>query len=143
MAVDVDELKASITDWASKGAGQALDDLRQGTHDRCPFGVSEDGGTGQPHLLDTEEAIVTAEGEQWTGTLAYTAEHASYLDEGSEPHLIEGNPLLSFMWNGQRVIVHSVQHPGSTIHKGWFSDVTGEDDWANVLSDALDKVEAV
>lgn len=141
MAVDVDDLRTSIVTWANLAAGQALDALRQNTHDRLPYGVSEGDHPG-PHLADTEEASVISEGEQWAGTLAYTAEHASYLDEGTGPHEIVGNPLLSFMWNGQRVIVHSVQHPGSMLHVGWFTDAVTDDAWASVLLDAFDAVEA-
>lgn len=141
VSVDVDALRVSLTDWANRGAGEALDDLRQQTHDRAPFGVSEGDNPG-PHLIDSEEAVVLNEGEVWQGTLAYTVDHASYLDDGTGPHQITGNPLLAFPWHGMQVIVRSVQHPGSQIHKGWFSDVITDENWADTLTRSLDTVEA-
>lgn len=61
-----------------------------------------------------------------TATISYEAEHASYQDEGTGPHEIAGNPFLSFDVGGAHVVVRSVQHPGSTKNKGWFTDRVGE-----------------
>lgn len=137
MSVDVSDLTDAIQAWANRSAGQALDGMRQLSREHAPYGASEDGHPG-PHLVDTEEANVLEEGEIWVGELAYTAEHASYLDEGTGPHTIEGNPLLAFHWGGQQVIVHSVQHPGSTMHVGWFSNTVTDESWAAELETAMD-----
>lgn len=48
--------------------------------------------------------------EVWVGS---EEPHAYLHHEGTEPHRIEGNPVLSFMWNGDRVFFRSVQHPGT------------------------------
>lgn len=137
MSVDMSDLTDAFTEWANRSAGQALESMFQLSREHAPYGASEEGHPG-PHLVDTEEATILQEGEVWVGELAYRAEHASYLDEGTGPHLIAGSPLLSFMWQGHRVIVHSVQHPGSTAHVGWFSNTVTDDAWANELETAMD-----
>lgn len=42
--------------------------------------------------------------------------YALYVHEGTRPHPIHGNPLLSFFWDrvGARVVFRSVKHPGTT-----------------------------
>lgn len=39
--------------------------------------------------------------------------YASYVEEGTPPHLIPGNPTLSFDWKGERVHFRYINHPGS------------------------------
>jgi len=43
---------------------------------------------------------------------AYTF-YASFVDGGTKPHEIHGDPLLTFKINGRWVSVHGVQHPGT------------------------------
>jgi hypothetical protein len=43
---------------------------------------------------------------------AYT-HYASYVDGGTAPHEIRGNPLLTFKIGAQWVSVHGVHHPGT------------------------------
>lgn len=82
---------------------------------------------------------VQGTGDGAVATVKFTADYASYLDEGTGPHVIEGNPLLAFDWGGTRVIVHSVNHPGSTKWKGWFTDRAGDEQlWALACQAALD-----
>lgn len=38
--------------------------------------------------------------------------YSFYVHEGTQPHVIQGNPLLSFIWHGERVFFRSVNHPG-------------------------------
>lgn len=137
MTVDTSDLTEALQTWVNRSAAQALDGMYALSRERAPYGASEDGHPG-PHLVDTEEASILSEGELWVGELAYTAEHASYLDEGTGPHEITGNPLLAFHWGGQLVIVHSVQHPGSTMHVGWFSNTVTDESWAAELETAMD-----
>ena len=61
--------------------------------------------------------------------------YASFTDEGTEPHEIRGNPLLAFVWDGQLVIVHSVQHPGTTGTQ-WWSDRVDDRGWDEALNSA-------
>lgn len=50
------------------------------------------------------------------------AKHASFLEDGTRPHVIKARraPRLSFVANGVRVFAKSVKHPGQRPTK-WFS----------------------
>lgn len=137
---DVTALRDSVERWANAAAGQALDTLAQTVRDKAPYGAGEN-ERGGPHLVDTLETTITSEGEQWAGEIAFTADHASFVDEGTSPHVIEGNPLLAFEWEGQTVIVHSVQHPGTQANP-FFSEGVTDDTWAEALEQALDSIPA-
>lgn len=39
--------------------------------------------------------------------------HAIFIESGTRPHRIDGNPFLAFTVGGQSVVVRSVQHPGT------------------------------
>lgn len=39
--------------------------------------------------------------------------YMSFVANGTRPHLIAGNPFLSFEWKGQRVFFRYVNHPGT------------------------------
>ena len=41
------------------------------------------------------------------------AKYASYLNDGTAPHDIVGNPFLTFLWHGERVSFRYVRHPGT------------------------------
>lgn len=73
--------------------------------------------TGNMH--DTIFAGNIGEGEAEVGATALSEEGFPYpvvVEKGSRPHPIEGNPLLAFNWpaKGVFMIVHSVQHPGTS-----------------------------
>lgn len=42
--------------------------------------------------------------------------YASYVENGTAPHLIVGNPWLRFTWHGVPVSFRYVNHPGSRPH---------------------------
>jgi hypothetical protein len=68
-----------------------------------------------------------------SATLVVDTPQARYTDEGTGPHVIEGNPLLVFEWGGRTVFFRSVNHPGSTKHVGWFSErVVGK--WGDAIA---------
>lgn len=59
------------------------------------------------------ESTVTAE---VSGDSAKIGEHSGYgifVNEGTRPHIIKGNPLLAFERGGRTIIVRSVRHPGT------------------------------
>lgn len=62
---------------------------------------------------------IGGEAEGGTGTdnmvriMSYGVPYMGYIISGTQPHMIYGNPLLSFQWNGKQMIVHSVHHPGT------------------------------
>lgn len=88
---------------------------------------------------DWDVATSTA-GNGAVSVLKFNTEYASFQDEGTGPHPIHGNPLLAFDGGfGQTVIVRSVQHPGSTVRKGWFSDKAEDDSlWGTLAQAATD-----
>ena len=64
-----------------------------------------------------------------SGTVFSLAAYAGYTDAGTEPHIIQGNPLLYFYWDrvGRFVALPYVNHPG-TQGTQWFNggDPDGE-----------------
>lgn len=139
MATDTTALKAAISDWVNRGCDQALSMLEDDLNP--PVGSGDDPHSGQLRDSKVELPISTVDesGGEWRSSLAYTAEYASFTDEGSDPHTIEGNPLLAFNWPavGKFMIVHSVQHPGSSGTR-WWSDKMTPDNWAQMLQEAFD-----
>jgi len=49
-------------------------------------------------------------------TVRWGAKYAYIAEVGAGEHYIEGNPLLSFFWQGRRVAFRHVHHPG---YQGW------------------------
>lgn len=49
------------------------------------------------------------------GTITIAAKYAVYVDRGTKPHDIHGNPLLKFYWPkiGAWVALRKVKHPGT------------------------------
>jgi hypothetical protein len=116
---DVSGLTAAILDAATPICEEAAQLMGNDIDLTAPV---DEGELVASRQIDTQPS-----GSGAVSTLRYTAEHASFQDEGTGPHTIEGNPLLSFNWNGQQVIVHSVEHPGSVKNKGWFSDKANDE----------------
>ncbi len=125
MGVDISDLLSETEAWVAAGAEAAADgwgdELAVPVDTGALQGSQQSGGGG---------------GFVWTGFLAFTADYASYTDEGSSPHEITGNPLLAFEMGGQTVVVHSVQHPG-TAGTGWFEDAVTDDEWASRIEERI------
>ncbi len=69
-----------------------------------------------------------------TGELRADTSYARYVENGTRPHLIAGNPNLQFVWKGVRVNFRYVNHPGTEARP--FMERAGE--WGGlVLHDAL------
>lgn len=127
MSVDSSALRTLLRDTAATGFADACETMAGFTRDEAPVdtGATRDSvtvtpGAGPPSL---------------SATLDVPTPQAQWCDEGTGPHPIVGNPLLAFEWQGRTVIVHSVNHPGSTKHVGWFSQRTVTDArWADALS---------
>lgn len=56
------------------------------------------------------DSIKHNESEIWS-----TSKYYKYIDEGTKPHVIEGNPLV-FTINGVQVFTTMVNHPGTEAH---------------------------
>jgi hypothetical protein len=77
------------------------------------------------HMIDLVELTASEDGDTLISrTIHSPADYSSFVDSGTEPHRIDGNPLLAFTAaDGTRVIVRYVNHPG-TARTGWWSDRT-------------------
>jgi hypothetical protein len=74
---------------------------------------------------------------QWE--ITFTAPQAGWTDEGTSPHVIEGNPVLVFNVGGTTVFARRVEHPGNAP-SGWFTDSVTDDAWASEVQAAIDSL---
>lgn len=133
MGIDTATLIRDVELWSLEVFAEAIEILLDQLDDAVPVGPDRD-RTG-PALRDTLEVRVGVN----TATISYLAEHASFTDEGTDPHRIEGNPLLAFEIDGTTVIVHFVDHPG-TEGTHWWTDIMSDANWADVLDTAAENV---
>ncbi len=131
MTVSTEALTAALSDWGERVFIEAAGDLADRIRDAAPVGE-----TG--NLQDSVQPVIGSTGIVNTGAVEVTAEHASFVDEGTQPHPIEGNPLLAFEIGGETVIVHSAQHPGTTAQP-FFTDNATEQVWLEVLEEAAEQ----
>lgn len=131
MPVDVTGLVTAVIDAAPRICEDAAEAMERDVTLSAPVDTGALSRSGQVQT--------TASGTGAVSTLTYTEEYASFLEDGTGPHVIEGNPLLAFQWGGQTVIVHSVNHPGSTKWKGWFSNKAEDESlWGLLVQAAAD-----
>lgn len=131
MPVDMSQLVSALSDQVVP----ITDDAAQAMERDIALSAPVDTGA----LSRSGQVTTVPNGAGATATLIFTEDYASYLDEGTGPHTITGNPLLAFEWGGQTVIVHSVQHPGSTKWVGWFSGKAEDDSlWGTIVQSVLD-----
>lgn len=119
MTVDVSGLLDQIETYALEIGHVCASELEAIVKDAAPVGE-----TGQ--LRDAITAEVTGAGGGSVSILVDSpAEASSWTDEGTDPHRIEGNPLLAFDWpagpTGGLWIGHGVNHPGNPA-QNWFGD---------------------
>ena len=131
MAADVTGLITALADQVVP----ITDDAAQAMERDIALSAPVDTGA----LSRSGNVVTTGDGSGAVATLTFDEDYASYLDEGTGLHTITGNPLLAFEWGGQTVIVHSVQHPGSTKWVGWFSNKAEDDSlWGTIVQSVLD-----
>jgi len=61
-------------------------------------------------------------------------EYASFTNADTEPHLIEGNPILAFLWPARgpgTFFFRSVNHPGTSGVVDWYGNTL--DEWPKIL----------
>lgn len=136
VTVDTTDFLARIEPWAEQVMEYALNQLGDELTEACP--VSEGTGDNSPGTLrDSLEIKLSG----LTATVEYPVDYASYVAEGTDPHPIQGNPLLSFFWPkmGKQVIVRSVNHPGTTANP-WWDNLVNADHFAELLDNAADLI---
>lgn len=122
MATDTTGLRDGVVEWSRQVHDQAIEEFSRTLYDAAPVDTGELRAS-----LEQEGGVDT--GAEIIGAVGFTAEHASWQDEGTDPHEIVGNPLLAFEIDGHVVIVHSVQHPGSHKNDGWWSNNATDEGW--------------
>lgn len=133
MSADFSELRSALEDWAEEVHRAAFDEFADESVDQAPVGSGDREGVA---LRDSQERVRF---DGLTAELAFTAEHASWTDEGTAPHRIDGNPLLAFEVDGETVIVRFVDHPGTDGTQWWTNFVT-DTNWAAYVQDAADSI---
>lgn len=116
--VDVEGLKAEILQRGFDAMAVALSAIRDQKRDDAPV--------REGYLRNSIEMEGPYDqGNAVTGAVFTDTEYASYLDQGTDPHYIVGNPLLHFYWDkvGKNMTLPFVWHPGSQIHVGWWGDL--------------------
>lgn len=131
--LDTTAFVRDVERWSLEVFADAVEEILDTLDDACPEGPDRD--RSGPRLRDTREVRVSPNSVE----IAYLADHASYTDEGTDPHRIEGNPLLAFEVDGELVIVRFVDHPG-TDGTRWWSDTMTDENWQNALDNAADRV---
>ena len=67
-----------------------------------------------PHLADNIDSKLVPSGRKgYDVQVTANVPWAIYVYRGTRPHRIDGNPILSFDWNGERVFFRHVNHPGT------------------------------
>lgn len=123
---DATNLRSHLLRWAADVHAYAVEHTVEALRDAAPEKTGETKREiravpqSSPGTFATDITSPTPQGE-W-------AEH------GTAPHVIEGNPLLAFQWNGKLTIVRHVHHPG-TAAKPWFHP-TLIDAWPRTLQEA-------
>ena len=77
-----------------------------------------------------------------SAVLSWPTPQAKWSNDGTRPHRIEGNPLLSFYWPaaGRRVVVRSVNHPGNRPGR-WVENSVTDQRWAEALDRAMGRTQ--
>lgn len=129
MAADVTGLITALADQVTPICDAAAEALGRDIQATAPVGE-----TGQ---LSTDWDVTTdGGGTGATSTLKFLADYASFQDDPQADRIF-GNPLLSFVWHGQQVIVHSVSV--NPVNRGWFTDKATDDGlWSLLVQAELD-----
>lgn len=127
MPLDTRALLSDVNAWAQEVFEDAVLDMALELDGRVPVAQETRLDSG-PSLRDSQQVNVA----QGRATIRYPKDYASYTDEGTPPHPIVGNPLLAFHVDGDLVIVHSVNHPG-TPRTGWWSDLMTDQEYRDAL----------
>lgn len=59
--------------------------------------------------------VVGWQGDEYVARIVAREKYASFVEKGTPPHLIVGNPFLTFEWKGELVHFRYVNHPGQKV----------------------------
>ena len=77
-------------------------------------------GVAAERITSRTGAYLAGISSTWTGDRIVTtasAPHSLFLERGTRPHVIEGNPVLRFKVGGQTVYARRVNHPGTRPYR--------------------------
>lgn len=134
MTVDSSGLRKQVADYAREVVRVAGEEIARATEE--DYGMPERTGA----LRQSRHLEYSDDGRTFTCDFGYDAEYASYMDEGTRPHEIRGNPLLAFDWPaaGRFMVLPIVHHPGTIAYD--FFGKRLPDAWPDALEVAAGKV---
>jgi hypothetical protein len=115
-------------------------EIRDGAMDALERKILDDAPVGETGALRESVKVSPFDAGDVMGCEAEVGvDYAEYVDEGTRPHPIYGNPWLAFEVGGQKVILRAdrtpVQHPGTQPTR-FFSDNTNDQAWHDFLEQA-------
>lgn len=126
---NADAIRDDLTRLADSITGDIVNDMVNDLQAAAPF---ESGET-----RDSIEARQLDYGPVFSYEILSPTPQSVWTEEGTDPHVIEGNPLLAFNWpklGGKLMILRSVNHPGNKAMP-WFHPIT--DTWPDRLQRAF------
>lgn len=131
MPVDVSDLVATIEEIGAEAFVEAQQSLGDEAREAAPVDTGE--------LRDSLELVVNGSGTVIFGSIAFTAPQAGWTNDGTQPHGIDGNPVLVFEIGGVTIFASHVDHPGNA-GSHWFDQAVSDDTWAQHVQAALDSL---
>lgn len=121
VVIDGEKLAALIREPGGIGIRAALEvaeEVKTVAQDFVGYNDSPYRTSTGPHLRDTIVKRVVEDSGRAVVQVGSEAPHAEFHHEGTDPHVITGNPLLVFFWEreGRVVGFPQVNHPGTTAN---------------------------
>lgn len=131
MSVDLSAVIADLENGAADALADTAQALANEANLKAPIGETGDLSRGAQVTQNPSP------GAFMTATVENDTPYASFVDEGTGAHPIDGNPFLAFTVGGQRVVVRHVNHPGTSPQPFW-TDTFNESTFADQLQASLD-----
>lgn len=131
---NADGLRQKMLRYSDELGRLATDEMFQDLQNNAPVS-----GADGPHLRDLLTMTRVGDAPNVSYIAASPADWSSYSEEGTDPHIIQGHPFLSFYWRkvGARVVRAYVNHPGNPA-RPWFDPIMQK--WHDYLQRNLDQV---
>ena len=115
-----------IRERVKRGSERRIRDASSELLKRLSDAAPTDEGTMRDSIIVSTSGL--------TVTVAVPVEYASFTNADTEPHLIEGNPILAFLWPARgpgTFFFGSVNHPGTQGVVDWYGNTLAE--WPKIL----------
>lgn len=134
MSADASQLRYALQRWQRLVFDDAAHELLTGPETVVPVATGATVAAGNVGDVSESQGFVS-------GVLAFPTPQALFTNDGTRPHRIEGNPLLSFYWPkiGRRVTVRYVNHPGNKATH-WFDEAMKDQRWGDLLERAMGRM---